>query len=246
MIYYNDTINEGEILWQKKFNFIQLNEELLPKVKGKKVDGFRFYDIKGQNYPSITSVLSIRKKEGLEKWRESIGESVANWEMGRAARRGKATHTLVEQYLKNETPSIRDVLPLGLFKLMRPYLDQIDNIHCLETVMFSDKLTVAGQVDCIAEYNGKLSVIDFKTANKERQEDWVENYFLQTTGYSMMYEEIFGKKIEQLVILIAAEDGTMTSFVKDRKEYEQSLIESIDSFYKYYKLQNESKVKSTT
>jgi genome maintenance exonuclease 1 len=230
----------------KKFNFIQLNEELLPKVKGKKVDGFRFYDIKGQNYPSITSVLSIRKKEGLEKWRESIGESVANWEMGRAARRGKATHTLVEQYLKNETPSIRDVLPLGLFKLMRPYLDQIDNIHCLETVMFSDKLTVAGQVDCIAEYNGKLSVIDFKTANKERQEDWVENYFLQTTGYSMMYEEIFGKKIEQLVILIAAEDGTMTSFVKDRKEYEQSLIESIDSFYKYYKLQNESKVKSTT
>ena len=230
----------------KKFNFIQLNEELLPKVKGKKVDGFRFYDIKGQNYPSITSVLSIRKKEGLEKWRESIGESVANWGMGRAARRGKATHTLVEQYLKNETPSIRDVLPLGLFKLMRPYLDQIDNIHCLETVMFSDKLTVAGQVDCIAEYNGKLSVIDFKTANKERQEDWVENYFLQTTGYSMMYEEIFGKKIEQLVILIAAEDGTMTSFVKDRKEYEQSLIESIDSFYKYYKLQNESKVKSTT
>ena len=230
----------------KKFNFIQLNEELLPKVKGKKVDGFRFYDIKGQNYPSITSVLSIRKKEGLEKWRESIGESVANWEMGRAARRGKATHTLVEQYLKNETPSIRDVLPLGLFKLMRPYLDQIDNIHCLETVMFSDKLTVAGQVDCIAEYNGKLSVIDFKTANKERQEDWVENYFLQTTGYSMMYEEIFGKKIEQLVILIAAEDGTMTSFIRDRKDYEQSLIESIDSFYKYYKLQNESKVKSTT
>ena len=230
----------------KKFNFIQLNEDLLPKVKGKKVDGFRFYDINGKNYPSITSVLSIRKKEGLEKWRESIGESVANWEMGRAARRGKATHTLVEQYLKNETPSIRDVLPLGMFKLMKPYLDQIDNIHCLETVMFSNKLTIAGQVDCIAEYNGKLSVIDFKTANKERQESWVENYFLQTTGYSMMYEEIFGKKIEQIVILIAAEDGTMTSFVKDRKEYEQSLIESIDSFYKYYKLQNENKVKSTT
>ena len=230
----------------KKFNFIQLNEDLLPKVKGKKVDGFRFYDIQGKNYPSITSVLSIRKKEGLEKWRQSIGESVANWEMGRAARRGKATHTLVEQYLKGETPSIRDVLPLGMFKLMKPYLDQIDNIHCLETVMFSNKLTIAGQVDCIAEYNGKLSVIDFKTANKERQESWVENYFLQTTGYSMMYEEIFGKKIEQIVILIAAEDGTMTSFVKDRKEYEQSLIESIDSFYKYYQLQNKEKVKSTT
>ena len=227
----------------KKFNFIQLNEDLLPKVKGKKVDGFRFYDINGKNYPSITSVLSIRKKEGLDKWRKSIGEDVANWEMGRAARRGKSTHTLVEQYLKNETPSIRDVLPLGMFKLMKPYLDQIDNIHCLETVMFSDKLTVAGQVDCIAEYNGKLSVIDFKTANKERNEDWIENYFLQTTAYSMMYEEIFGNKIEQIVILIAAEDGTMVPFVKDRSEYEKELVKSIEEFYKYYKLQNESKVK---
>jgi genome maintenance exonuclease 1 len=228
----------------KKFNFIQLDENKLPKVKGKKVDGFRFYDIDGKHYPSITSVLSIRKKEGLDKWRASIGEEVANWEMGRAARRGKATHTLVEQYLKGETPSIRDVLPLGMFKLMKPYLDQIDNIHCLETVMFSHKLTVAGQVDCIAEYNGKLSVIDFKTANKERQESWVENYFLQTTGYSMMYEEIFGKKIEQIVILIAGEDGTMSSFIKDRKDYEKTLIESVDSFYKYYQLQNKEKVKS--
>ena len=228
----------------KKFNFIQLDENKLPKVKGKKVDGFRFYDIDGKHYPSITSVLSIRKKEGLDKWRASIGEEVANWEMGRAARRGKATHTLVEQYLKGETPSIRDVLPLGMFKLMKPYLDQIDNIHCLETVMFSHKLTVAGQVDCIAEYNGKLSVIDFKTANKERQESWVENYFLQTTGYSMMYEEIFGKKIEQIVILIAGEDGTMSSFIKDRKDYEKTLLESVDSFYKYYQLQNKEKVKS--
>ena len=226
-----------------QFNFIKLDESKLPKVKGKRVDGFRFYDINGKNYPSITSVLSIRKAESLKEWRSKVTDKVADWEMGRAARRGKATHTLVEQYLKNETPSIRDVLPLGLFKLMRPYLDQINNIHCLETVMFSDKLTVAGQVDCIAEYNGKLSVIDFKTANKERNEDWIENYFLQTTAYSMMYEEIFGNKIEQIVILIAAEDGTVEPFIKDRSEYEKELVKSIEEFYKYYKEQNKDKIK---
>ena len=102
--------------------------------------------------------------------------------MGRAARRGKEpTHLLVEEYLKGQTPSERGVLPLGLFKLLRPYVDQIDNIHLLETIMYSPKLTIAGQVDCVAEYNGKLSVIDFKTANKERQESWIDNYFLQTT-----------------------------------------------------------------
>ena len=227
-----------------KFNHVDLDKSKLPNVRGKNVDGFRFYGINGKNYPSVTSVLSIRKKKELQDWRNKIGENVANWEMGRAARRGKATHTLIEQYIKNETPSIRDVLPLGLFKLIKPYVDQINNIHCLETVMFSDKLTIAGQVDCIAEYNGKLSVIDFKTANKERQESWIENYFLQTCAYSMMYEEHFGIKIDQLVILIAAEDGTMVPFIKSRSEYEDKLGNSIEEFYKYYQEKSKDKAVS--
>jgi len=227
-----------------KFNHVDLDKSKLPNVRGKNVDGFRFYGINGKNYPSVTSVLSIRKKKELQDWRNKIGENVANWEMGRAARRGKATHTLIEQYIKNETPSIRDVLPLGLFKLIKPYVDQINNIHCLETVMFSDKLTIAGQVDCIAEYNGKLSVIDFKTANKERQESWIENYFLQTCAYSMMYEEHFGTKIDQLVILIAAEDGTMVPFIKSRSEYEDKLGNSIEEFYKYYQEKSKDKAVS--
>ena len=171
----------------KKFNFIDLDKSKLPVTKGKKIDGFRFYDIDGKAYPSITTVLGIQKKEQLQDWRNKIGEDVANWEMGRAARRGKATHTLIEQYLKGLTPSERGVLPLGLFRLIKPYVDQIDNIHCLETIMSSKKLTIAGQVDCIAEYNGKLSVIDFKTANKERQESWIENYFMQTTALSLIH-----------------------------------------------------------
>jgi len=225
-----------------KFKFIELDKSVLPKTKGKKIDGHRFYEINGTNYPSITTVLGIQKTKELQKWRDSIGNDVANWEMGRAARRGKATHTLVEQYLKGETPSERSVLPLGLFRLLKPYVDQINNIHCLETIMYSKKLTVAGQVDCIAEYNGKLSVIDFKTANKERQESWIENYFLQTTAYSMMYEELYGTKIEQLVILIAGEDGTMVPFIKERKPYEEKLGKAIQDFYKYYEEINKDKV----
>ena len=137
------------------------------------------------------------------------------------------------------------MLPLGLFKLLKPYIDQIDNIHLLEAIMYSKKLTIAGQVDCVAEYNGKLSVIDFKTANKERQEDWVENYFLQTTAYAHMYEETFGTPIEQIVILLGNEDGTAQCFIKEKKDYKQNLIEAIDGFYKYYEELNKDKVKST-
>ena len=224
------------------FKFIELDKTVLPKTKGMKVDGHRFYNINGKNYPSVTTVLGIRKKEGLQKWRDAIGENVANWEMGRAARRGKAFHTLVEQYLKGETPSIRDVLPIGLFKLMKPYIDQIDNIHLLEAIMYSPKLTIAGQVDCVAEYNGKLSVIDFKTANKERQEDWIENYFLQTTAYAHMFEETFGKPIEQIVILLASEDGSVQTFVKNKADYEKELGKAIEDFYKYYEELNKDKI----
>ena len=227
----------------KKFNFIDLDKSKLPVTKGKKIDGFRFYDIDGKAYPSITTVLGIQKKAQLQEWRDKIGENVANWEMGRAARRGKATHTLIEQYIKGLTPSERGVLPLGLFRLIKPYVDQIDNIHCLETIMYSKKLTIAGQVDCIAEYNGKLSVIDFKTANKERQESWIENYFMQTTAYAQMYEEIFGKKIEQIVILLASEDGSTQSFIKETKDYMTPLMKSIDDFYKYYENLNKDKIK---
>ena len=227
----------------KKFNFVDLDKSKLPVTKGKKVDGFRFYDIDGKAYPSITTVLGIQKKAQLQEWRDKIGENVANWEMGRAARRGKATHLLIEQYIKGLTPSERGVLPLGLFRLIKPYVDQIDNIHCLETIMYSKKLTIAGQVDCIAEYNGKLSVIDFKTANKERQESWIENYFMQTSAYAQMYEELFGKEIEQIVILLASEDGSVQNFVKEKKDYMAPLMKSIDDFYKYYEELNKDKIK---
>jgi len=234
---------ESENIMAKKFNFVDLDKSKLPVTKGKKVDGFRFYDIDGKAYPSITTVLGIQKKAQLQEWRDKIGENVANWEMGRAARRGKATHLLIEQYIKGLTPSERGVLPLGLFRLIKPYVDQIDNIHCLETIMYSKKLTIAGQVDCIAEYNGKLSVIDFKTANKERQESWIENYFMQTSAYAQMYEELFGKEIEQIVILLASEDGSVQSFIKEKKDYMDPLKKSINDFYKYYEEINKDKIK---
>ena len=184
-------------------NFVKLDESKFPKTKGKRIDGMRFYEVDGKAYPSITTVLGAQPKPGLDQWRKNVGEEAAKWEMNRAARRGKATHTLVENYLKGESPSTRDVLPLGLFALLKPYLAQIDNIHCLEQILYSKKLTIAGQVDCIAEYNGKLSVIDFKTANKERNDEWNKNYYIQTAAYAFMYEELFGTPIEQIIIIMA-------------------------------------------
>jgi len=220
-----------------KFNFIDIDKSVLPTAKGKRQGKYRFYNINGTNYPSVTSILGVRKKVELQQWRDKIGENVANWEMGRAARRGTATHNLIENYIKGEPLEERSVLPLGLFKLMKPYIDQIQNIHCLETVLYSSKYKLAGQVDCIAEYNGKLSVIDFKTANKERKEEWIDNYFLQCTAYALMYEELFKKDIDQIVVIIGGEDGSMATYIKDKKDYIKKLETVIEDFYKMFELE---------
>ena len=225
-------------------NFVKIDESKLPKTKGKRIDGMRFYEVDGKAFPSITTVLGAIPKPGLDAWRKSVGEEAAKWEMNRAARRGSAVHTLVENYLKGESPSTRDVLPLGMFRLLKPYLEQIDNIHCLEQIMYSKKLTIAGQVDCVAEYNGKLSVIDFKTANKERVDSWNENYYIQCTAYAHMYEELFGTPIDQIVILQAGEDGSAKSFVKNKADYKDKLEKAIKDFYKYYEEKTKGTIKS--
>ena len=205
----------------------------LPEIHTETINGKRFYVTpEGKKYPSITTVLSGRSKEGINKWRKSVGDDVANQIMRTAAKRGTAVHQLVEDYLNNEELSNQDVLPLALFSILKPELDDINNIALQEGGLYSDKWGIAGRVDCIAEYKGKLSVIDFKTSTKEKKEEWVENYFIQGSAYCEMYEERYGTSINQVVILIVTEDGAVQSFIKDKKDYLPLLKPAIEEFNK--------------
>ena len=234
------------------FNYVKLNEEKLPKslgVKGKNKDGIRYYTIDGVNMPSVTSILGAipERKVKIEGWRNAVGEKMANYISASAVNRGKATHTLIENHIRNQdekSMGITAVTPLGLFRIIKPYLARLDNIHCIEEYLYSKEISVAGQVDCIAEYEGKLSVIDFKTANKERNDSWNENYYIQCSAYAEMYKELFGTDIDQIVILMASEDGSVRAFVKDKKDYLDKLKENIAFFYKYYEEKTKDKIKS--
>ena len=214
----------------KNFDHVKLNGEL-PEITTASITGKRFYVTpEGNKYPSITTVLSDRNKEGIVKWRESVGNDVANQVMRQAASRGTAVHTLIENYLNNEELSKQAVLPVALFVTMKSELDNINNIRIQEGGLYSDKLGVAGRVDCIAEYKGKISVIDFKTSTKEKKEEWVENYFIQGSAYCEMYEERFLQPIEQVVILIVTEDGAVQTFIKDKRDYLPLLKTAIKEF----------------
>ena len=220
------------------FNYVELNEEKLPKslgVKGKNQNGIRYYTIDGVNMPSVTSILGAipERKVKIEGWRNAVGEKMANYISASATNRGKATHTLIENHLKNQDDKsigITAVTPIGLFRIMKPYLARIDNIHCIEEYLYSKDMGVAGQVDCVAEYKGKLSVIDFKTSTKQRDANYNYANFLQTSAYAKMYEELYpNQKIEQTVILATCEDG----FVQEWIHTEDKIKEHQEKFYKH-------------
>ena len=207
--------------------------ELLPEILTENINGKRFYVTpEGEKYPSITTILSGRNKEGINRWRNHVGNDVANQIMRSAAKRGTAVHQLVEDYLNNIELSNQDVLPTALFTLLKPELDNINNIRIQEGGLYSDEYGVAGRVDCIADYKGKLSVIDFKTSTKEKKEEWVENYFIQGSAYCKMYEERYSQPIDQVVILIVTEDGAVQTFTKEKKDYLPLLKIAIKEFYK--------------
>ena len=201
-------------------------------------DGVRLYETpEGNKYPSITTVLSVRNKQGLVEWRKRVGDEVANHISRTAAARGTKVHHMCEDYLNNmesEWPEKfkehkKNFLPWCLFKQLRnEALCHINDIYAQEAGLYSDKYKVAGRVDCIAKYKGTLSIIDFKTSTKEKNDVWNENYYIQGSAYAEMFGERTGIEISQVVILVVTEDGTVQEFIKDKQDYLNRLSETIN------------------
>ena len=215
-------------------DFKHLNIHNFPNLKAKTTEKGRRYFVEGNAYPSVTTVIGEMKKKSIIEWRRKVGEEEANAISKRATTRGNKCHKLAEDYLSNK-PLDRyrdDVLSLGMFHQIRPYIDKINNIHALEESLYSHTLKLAGRVDCIAEYDNELAIIDFKTSTKYKREEWIQDYFSQETAYAIMFQELTGLKVKQLVTIIATEQGTPQIFVKDNiLEFVPILKEYID----YYK-----------
>jgi len=190
-------------------------------------DGKRYYlTPDGNHYPSITSILSQQENLGLEAWKERVGEKEAKRISKESARIGTAVHQLAEFYLSNVQVKLdkEEKKIVDTFNRLRFLLGNINNIVGLEIPLFSDLIRVAGTCDCIAEYNGKLSIIDFKTSRRPKKEDWVDDYYMQTFAYKLMFEEMTGIEIQQVVILIASvESFDVQVFKKPAKDADEWL-----------------------
>lgn len=214
----------------------------IPAVKTKNVNKKRFYVTPDGIYPSITTVLSVRSKEGLAEWRKRVGEDVANYISRTAANRGTKVHQMCEDFLNNVEiePTKREFLPYCLFSQLKPVIEtSINNIYAQECGLWSDKYKVAGRVDCIAEYNGIPSIIDFKTSRSQRNDEYNESYYIQASAYAEMFEERTGIPVEQIVILVVTEDGTVQEFVKKKHDYLPLLVETIEQFVSEWEKEDE-------
>ena len=199
-------------------------------------DGKRYYTLEdGTRLPSVTTVLGAQKKEAIMKWRKRVGEEEANRVSKKATSRGTGVHTLCEYYLNNETnlSQKEGVRPdaFEMFVGLKPLLNRINNIHYQECALWSKQLGMAGRVDCIGEFDGELSVIDFKTSKRIKSSADIEDYYWQTAAYSLMYEEMIGVPINNLVIIMAVEDEQPLVFKQQTQDHIPGLVKAIQ----YYK-----------
>ena len=219
--------------------FIHTNGyEPFPELPVHKLHGMRFYEAPdGLKYPSITTVLGKRpgKQEGLQRWRDRVGEEQARMISGKAARRGTVFHNIVENYLKNADISdykAEHFLAWCMFNELTFTLNNnIDVVVLQEQTMHSPKYKVAGRCDFVGEYKGKLAIVDFKTTTTEKKEEWIEDYFIQCAAYATMFEEHTGRVVDDIVILMVAENGRLQIYEKKTADYLPQLQEIMDEFY---------------
>ncbi len=181
----------------------------------------------GASYPSVTTIMSYKSKDSILAWRKRVGEEEANKISNKAATRGTKIHDLCEKHLLNEEYSLDN---LGLvdqfnFKNFIPVLERINNIYALEKALYSHHLRLAGRVDCIAEFDGRRSVIDFKTSSKPKKKEWIDSYFMQATAYAIMYEEVTKIPVPNIAILVCVDNEEPQIFTEKRDNYAQQLLE---------------------
>lgn len=206
----------------------------LTEMQSVTTDSGRKYETpEGVNLPSITTVLSILSRDSIAKWRKRVGEEEANKISTRASGRGTRVHEIIEKYINNEkdykdgyTPDI-----IQSFLDVKHILDnRIGTVYAMEAPLYSNHLGVAGRVDCVAEFDGKRSIIDFKTSMKPKKLDWIKNYFMQESAYAIMWEERTGQPITQLVTIISVDDHEPQVFIEHRDNWVRPLRDTIKQY----------------
>lgn len=218
-------MNENRKLFQHKGSGLDYDDlECVTETAGR-----RYVTPEGKKYPSITTVLSILSEDSIREWRARVGEEEANKISYRASTRGTAVHAIIEDYINNKEDYAKKYMPNVVqdFKRVQDILDErIGVVYAQEVPLYSDILGIAGRVDCIAEFDGELSVIDFKTSKKAKKKEWIENYFIQESFYAAAFYERTGIPIKKIVTIITVDNDQSQVFIEEPLKWLPKLIET--------------------
>ena len=192
-----------------------------------------YTDPSGNTYPSITTVLSILGREAIQAWRARVGEEEANKVSRIASSRGTAVHNLLEKYVDNDPNFAEGVMPniMQSFYDVKDVLDNnLNKVYAQEAPLYSEHLGLAGRVDCVGVWNGKNSIIDYKTSRKPKKKEWISGYFMQCCAYAIMWEERTGMPITQLVVMIAVDNEPAQVFIEHRDNWVDKLFDVIEQY----------------
>lgn len=208
-----------------KFDFVDAPKLL--DIKSTDTKNGRVYSVKGKNYPSITTVLSILSKDAIDEWKKRVGEKKAKHVSRIASESGTEMHRLCEEYVQGKEPITKCYRSLDLYLQIQKKLDKhLGRVYYQEAGLYSDIIKIAGRTDLIAEWDGDLSIIDYKSSKRTKSLDDIEHYFIQACFYSLALEEQTGLVANKLVIVIGNDDSSIASvFIQNRKDYIKKLVD---------------------
>jgi len=216
---------------------VRFHNELvnLPELTATQTERGRMYNVPGgRAYPSITTVLGARpeKKKIIAEWRARVGEQEANKVSAQASRRGTSIHKMMEDWITGE-PITGGLVDREMFATMHPYVDKyLQTVYAIEAPLYSHKLGVAGRCDLVGKWAGVNCIIDFKTSKRLKSEEHIDNYLLQATAYSIMFEELTSTIIPGIVILVGVDgEPKPQMFCRFRAKYVDQLYGVIADYY---------------
>jgi len=187
----------------------------------------------GDKYPSVTTVLSILSEDSIRAWRARVGNEEANRISRIASSRGTQVHNIIEKYLRNHDDYLdgASLVAQTNFKSIKPIIDErIGDVWALEVALYSDHLNLAGRCDCIAEWDGVLSIVDWKTSGRIKTKNDIHSYFIQKSAYAIMFEERTGKPIVNLVTAMTVDNEKPLIFKEHRDNWAPKLLKTIEEY----------------
>lgn len=197
-------------------------------------DGTRHYLCdKGIPHSSVTTILGATEdKTGLLEWRAWVGDKKADQIRDEACSLGTLMHTHLESWMEGiDRPRgnnvVRQMASNMADVIIERGLIHVSEVWAMEEMLYFPGL-YAGTADLIGIHNGEPAIMDYKTTNKMKSKDKIQNYACQLSAYAMAHNELFGTDIKRGVIFMVARDLSFQEYVFEGEEFEKASQEWMD------------------